>query len=132
MDLDGSGRWRAPGLGVGAAAEGVADGRGAPQLPRWREQLPAGQVQDDKLLKLLQALLRHPGGLSLEQLLEAGGRPQEDTDTARALQQLVSAVAPIRPLCVISDLLPRLEGGAAASCTLARAPAAAAATTATR
>lgn len=54
MDLDGSGRWRAPGLGVGAAAEGVADGRGAPQLPRWREQLPAGQVQDDKLLKLLQ------------------------------------------------------------------------------
>ncbi len=34
-----------------------------------------------------QALLRHPGGLSLEQLLEAGGGPQEDTDTARALQQ---------------------------------------------
>ncbi len=46
-----------PGLGDGTGAEGAAGGRGAPQLPlaaRWREQQTAGQVQEGKLLKLLQ------------------------------------------------------------------------------
>ncbi len=57
MELGGPGRQRAPGLGEGTGADGAAGGRGAPQLPLaegWREQQPVGQVQEGKLLRLLQ------------------------------------------------------------------------------